>query len=134
MGIAHALASRRLYTDGAELLYDYVEVEGVVAALRRIAAYAREPAAAEGGGQVSHQEGVAGLHTIPARRRGLRLRTLSEHYGMPADEEVSDEEWLDWPTWLGLMKDKRIRYNRRERGVVKASCPLLLPVKPETHG
>ena len=25
MGIAHALASRRLYTDGAELLYDYDE-------------------------------------------------------------------------------------------------------------
>ena len=48
--------------------------------------------------------------------------TLAEHYGMPADEEVPDEEWLELAGqhgWAVLMKDKRIRYNRREREVVR---------------
>ena len=42
---------------------------------------------------------------------------------MPADEEVPDEEWLKLAGlrgWVVLMKDKRIRYNRRERDVVRA--------------
>jgi len=56
------------------------------------------------------------------RDAGLRLLTLSEHYGMPADEVVPDEEWLKLAGlrgWAVLMKDKRIRYNRRERDVVR---------------
>ena len=57
------------------------------------------------------------------RDAGLRLLTLSEHYGVPADEEVPDEEWLELAgqhSWAVLMKDKRIRYNRRERDVVRS--------------
>jgi len=43
--------------------------------------------------------------------------TLTEHYGIPADEQVADTEWIEeaarrgWPT---LMKDKRIRHRRAE--------------------
>ena len=66
-----------------------------------------------------------GRITVPRllRDAGLRLLTLSEHYGVPADEEVADEEWLALAGrggWAVLMKDKRIRYNRRERDVVRA--------------
>jgi hypothetical protein len=52
------------------------------------------------------------------RAAGLRLRTLSEFYGTPADEVVADVEWLQlagtegWPV---LMKDQRIRYRPAER-------------------
>lgn len=56
------------------------------------------------------------------RDAGLRLVTLAEHYGIPADENVPDEEWLELAGvrgWAVLMKDKRIRYNRRERDVVR---------------
>ena len=28
------------------------------------------------------------------RAAGLRLVTLAEHYGIPADEEIADEVWL----------------------------------------
>lgn len=48
--------------------------------------------------------------------------TLSEHYGIPADEAVADEEWLEMvgtSGWAVLMKDARIRYNRAEREAVK---------------
>ena len=57
------------------------------------------------------------------RDAGLRLLTLSEYYGIPADEEVPDEKWLELAgrhSWAVLMKDKRIRYNRRERDVVRS--------------
>ena len=65
-----------------------------------------------------------GRITVPRllRDAGLRLLTLSEHYGIPADEGVPDEEWLELAGvrgWAVLMKDKRIRYNRRERDVVR---------------
>ena len=56
------------------------------------------------------------------RSAGLRLRTLSEHYGMPQDERVADEEWLEVAGsrgWVVLMKDKRIRYRPHERGAVE---------------
>ena len=51
------------------------------------------------------------------REAGLRLVTLSEHYGIPADETVRDEEWLELAGkrgWVVFMKDSRIRYNRTE--------------------
>lgn len=34
---------------------------------------------------------------VPAllRRAGLRLVTLAEHYGIPADQEVADRTWLE---------------------------------------
>ncbi len=55
------------------------------------------------------------------RAAGLRLITLSEQYGMPADERVADEVWLELAGtagWTVLMKDTRIRYNVAERQAV----------------
>ena len=52
------------------------------------------------------------------RAAGLRLVTLAEHYGVPADEAVSDETWLELAGtsgWAVFMKDTRIRYNPAER-------------------
>lgn len=57
------------------------------------------------------------------RAAGLRLTTLSEHYGVPRDETVSDEEWLGLAGsrgWVVFMKDTRVRYNVAEREAVKA--------------
>lgn len=57
------------------------------------------------------------------RAAGLRLITLSEHYGIPDDEAVSDDEWLELAGrrgWVVFMKDTRVRYNRPEREAVKA--------------
>lgn len=57
------------------------------------------------------------------RAAGLRLRTLAEVYGIPADEQVEDIAWLShsgdqgWPV---LMKDDRIRYRPAERAAVIA--------------
>ncbi|MCB0984151.1 MAG: hypothetical protein KDB06_05805 [Ilumatobacter sp.] len=55
------------------------------------------------------------------REAGLRLETLAEHYGVPADEDVTDEEWLEYAGKAGkvvFMKDARIRRNEAERAVV----------------
>ena len=52
------------------------------------------------------------------RAAGLRLRTLSEVYGIPADENVPDVAWLELAGahgWVVLMKDARIRYRTAER-------------------
>ena len=40
-----------------------------------------------------------GRRQVPAllRAAGLHLRTLSEEYGIPADELVADTEWLERP-------------------------------------
>lgn len=61
---------------------------------------------------------------VPAllRATGLRLTTLSEHYGVPADAQVADEDWLELAGsrgWVVLMKDKRIRYRRPELDAVR---------------
>ena len=56
------------------------------------------------------------------RDAGLRLTTLSEHYGVPGDERIADEEWLEFAGsrgWIVLMKDKRIRYRPHERGAIE---------------
>ncbi len=56
------------------------------------------------------------------RAASLRLVTLAEHYGIPADETVADEEWLQLAGeqgWAVFMKDTRIRYNPAERGAVQ---------------
>lgn len=71
-----------------------------------------------------------GRIAVPARLRadGWDLVTLAEHYGMPADEQISDTQWIrdvaarGWPI---LMKDKRIRYRRAEIDMViehQAQC------------
>jgi len=57
------------------------------------------------------------------RAAGLRLTTLAEHYGVPADENVPDTTWLDLAGargWVVFMKDARVRYNLAEREAVKA--------------
>jgi hypothetical protein len=56
------------------------------------------------------------------RAEGLRLTTLAEHYGIPADEDVIDVQWLalaGQQGWAVFMKDARIRHNRAERETVK---------------
>lgn len=56
------------------------------------------------------------------RDAGLRLITLAEHYGIPADEDVIDEEWLELAGrngWAVFLKDARIRSRTVERETVK---------------
>jgi hypothetical protein len=56
------------------------------------------------------------------RDAGLNLVTLAEHYGVPTDETVADEEWLQLAGvqgWAVFMKDTRIRYNPAERAAVR---------------
>jgi hypothetical protein len=80
---------------------------------------------------VSHPDGLPDLFLdrslgrikVPAllRDAGLRLVTLAEHYGVPADETIADEEWLQLAGeqgWAVFMKDTRIRYNPAEREAV----------------
>ena len=82
---------------------------------------------------MSHPEGLPDLFLdrslgrikVPQllRAAGLRLTTLAEHYGVPADESVADGEWLELAGnrgWVVLMKDTRVRYNRPEREAVRA--------------
>jgi hypothetical protein len=57
------------------------------------------------------------------RAAGLRLVTLAEHYGIPADEAVEDTDWLALAGsrgWVVFMKDARVRYNPAEREAVEA--------------
>ncbi len=61
-----------------------------------------------------------GRKQIPARLRaaGLRLVTLAEHCGIPADEKVKDEDWLRLVGergWVAFTKDTRLRYNSAEK-------------------
>ncbi len=66
-----------------------------------------------------------GRRQVPVmlREAGLRLHTLAEVYGVPADQEVVDTAWLQlagergWPV---LMKDERIRYRPAERAALVA--------------
>jgi hypothetical protein len=60
---------------------------------------------------------------VPAllRAEGLRLVTLAERFGVPEDEDVSDEQWLADAGMRGevvFMKDARVRYNAAEKRVV----------------
>ncbi len=57
------------------------------------------------------------------RAAGLRLTTIAERYGMPADENVPDVTWLADAGRRGeaaLMKDERIAHNVAERAAVEA--------------
>ena len=81
---------------------------------------------------MSHPEGLPdpfvdrslGRVKVPTllRADGFRLVTLAERYGIPADENVTDVEWLTDAGRNGeavLMKDERIRYNEAEKLAVK---------------
>lgn len=51
------------------------------------------------------------------RADGWDVITLAERYGMPADEQVRDVDWIEEAAkrgWPILMKDKRIRTRRAE--------------------
>lgn len=55
------------------------------------------------------------------RAAGLRLVTLAEHYGRPADESVADVTWLEEAGrrgWAVLMKDERIRRRPAEKAML----------------
>jgi hypothetical protein len=80
---------------------------------------------------VSHPDGLPdffvdrslGRVRVPAllRAAGLRLVTLSERYGIPADETVPDDQWLKDAGERGeavLMKDARIRYRPAEKAAL----------------
>jgi hypothetical protein len=62
------------------------------------------------------------------RASGLELVTLAERYGVPADQNVSDEVWLKEAgkrRELVLFKDRRIRYRTAERAAIvrfKVQC------------
>jgi hypothetical protein len=61
---------------------------------------------------------------VPAllRQAGLRLVTLAEHYGIPADEDVEDVTWLEMVGqrgWVAFMKDAEIRRRRAEQDAVR---------------
>jgi hypothetical protein len=81
---------------------------------------------------VSHPDGLPDLFLdrslgriqVPnlLRGAGLRLVTLAEHYGIPADEGIADGEWLELAgrnDWAVLLKDARIRSRTIERDTVK---------------
>ena len=58
------------------------------------------------------------------RAAGWSLTTLTEHYGIPADESVSDVDWLELAGqrgWAVLMKDDRIRRRPTEVAALKAA-------------
>ena len=71
-----------------------------------------------------------GRKAVPEALRadGWNLVTLAEHYGMPADEQVADADWIEEAAkrgWPILMKDKRIRHRQAEINAViahKARC------------
>ena len=55
------------------------------------------------------------------REGGLRLVTLAERFGIPADEDVTDEQWLRDAGERGevvFMKDARVRYNPAEKAAI----------------
>ena len=81
---------------------------------------------------VSHPKGLPDLFldrslgriTVPSflREAGLRLTTLAEHYGTPADESIADEDWLELAGrrgWVVFAKDKRLRYHPGERHAIE---------------
>ncbi len=58
------------------------------------------------------------------RAAGLRLVTLAEHYGMPADQKVADVTWIQDATaqgWICLMKDSAIANNPAERRAMETA-------------
>lgn len=71
-----------------------------------------------------------GRNAVPQALRadGWDIVTLAEHYGLPADEQVADVDWIEESAkhgWPILMKDKRIRHRPAEIDAVvvhKARC------------
>lgn len=56
------------------------------------------------------------------RAAGIRLTTLAERYGIPADEEIADTTWLEDAGKLGdivVTKDAAIRRRPAEKDAIK---------------
>ena len=56
------------------------------------------------------------------RAAGLELVTLAERYGIPADESITDEQWLEDAgrrSEAVLMKDRRVRYRTAEKSAIR---------------
>lgn len=56
------------------------------------------------------------------REAGLTLTTLAERFGVPTDENVTDEEWLadaGRRQEVVFLKDGRVRYNAVEKSVIR---------------
>ena len=80
-----------------------------------------------------------GRRQVPTLLRdiGLRLHTLAEAYGIPADETVADTEWLGRAGQQGLvvlMKDDRIRYRPVQRAALLDHLVRLSASAAETCG
>ena len=72
-----------------------------------------------------------GRRAVPEALRadGWDLITLAEHYGMPADEQVADTEWIEEAAkrgWPILMKDKRIRHRQAEISAVTELSSIVM--------
>jgi hypothetical protein len=55
------------------------------------------------------------------RAADLRLVTLAERYGVPADEGITDVEWISDAGRRGevvFLKDGRVRYNEAEKAAI----------------
>lgn len=78
---------------------------------------------------------------VPEILRGarLRLRTLAEVYGVPADENVDDVTWIERAGvegWAVFMKDVAIATNPAERAAVQsfgARCFALANARLPAH-
>ena len=60
--------------------------------------------------------------------------TLSEHYGIPADEAVQDTTWIAESAergWIAFMKDERIRRRPAERDEIHRTVLLSGQWKPQ---
>jgi hypothetical protein len=114
IGIEHALASRKLYTDGAEVLYDYAvkRDDGDVLELTVVRT-----------GQHQFSELVRDyLKLIAYGSDGwaAQLQLPTDHRA----QKMPDEEWLadvGQRGWVVLMKDTRIRRRPSERVALAAA-------------
>ena len=71
------------------------------------------------------------------RAVGLRLVTLAEHYGRPADESVADVTWLEEAGrrgWVVLMKDERIRRRPAEKAMLVRAAVRRRPPLGQSAG
>lgn len=56
------------------------------------------------------------------RAGGLDVITLAEHYGVPQDEQIEDERWIEDASrrgWVVFAKDQRIRRRPAEKAAIQ---------------
>ncbi len=77
-----------------------------------------------------------GRKAVPGALRadGWDVITLTEHYGIPADEQVADTDWIEEAAkhgWPILMKDKRIHRQAEITARRAAACSACGSIRPE---